>query len=189
MANFLTYRESYCHHDLLRLDTSPDALLKMMLATYWADMSLSLVGDSDSALLVLAKQIVDLKPSAPWLFIYRPVEECRESYQRYFTSHPYPGVPILTSAQAVRVFDRMRDAYLKAFSAVSKDRRMMIHFNELDNADILRRACLHLGVPFNLERSEMLSTFSVNIISEKVKVMDNPIEAWRKQMAADQTTS
>ncbi len=166
LANFFTWGNAFCHHDLLRLGFSVPTLKRKLQAT-----RAEFVGDSDSALLLLAPQLVAEFPESRWLLVRRPVADAVADFQKYFGGHPYPGLPPLTDSQAKDLFQRGDQQCEDLARLVPSDRLLQVRHDELDRLDCLRRIwewCVPL--PFEPERAEMLNTFNVSIISEKVKV-------------------
>lgn len=166
LANFFTWRESFCHHDALRMGLSVEALreqLESVPARY--------VGDSDSGLVMFAEQIVKEWPDARWLLVQRPVRECLESYQNYFPRHPYPSVPVLTGADAATVFDYMRRHCERLSGIVPSLNLAVMDADAMDDETSMRNMWQWIlpTVPFPLGRWRMLTTMNVRIISEKVQ--------------------
>lgn len=166
LANFFTWGNAFCHHDLLRLGCSVPELSKNLEAT-----RAEFVGDSDSALLLLAPEIVKAWPAARWVLVLRPVEEAVADFQAAFRAHPYPGIPQMSDAEAMTLFQRGEEQCRALARLVPKEQLMILTADALDHLGMLRQVwewCV--PQPFPAERAAMLNTFNISIISEKVTV-------------------
>lgn len=166
MANFLTWGNSFCHHDALRLECSVAGLRKQIeRCRAWY------VGDSDSGLMWFAEDIVKAWPDARWVLIRRPMQECLESYQNYFPRHPYPGIPVLKDADALTVFHEMEKISTRVTQHVPMGNLSIVQADGLDDENVMRAMWDWVlpGILFPVERWRMLNTMNVRIISEKVE--------------------
>jgi len=167
LANFLTWGNAFCHHDLLRLGCSVPALRRNLEAT-----RAEIVGDSDSALLHFAPQLVREFPTARWLLVKRPSAECARDFVSYFKAHPYPGIPPLTEAEAAALFLKAAAQCEALRDIVPAGCLLEMSHTELDSVPGLQRVWEWLlpTLPFDTARAAMLNTFNVSIISEKLPV-------------------
>lgn len=184
IANFLTYGPSYCHHDALRLGTTAEFLSDVFEKTWAEHVAVEHVGDSDSALLAIVPQLVDQFPTARWVLIERPAEEVIRSYTAAFGVKPYPQTPVLDIHQTRAMVEALQKWIDRLKNIVPAGRLLVLPFSDLDlegRALALWEWCVP-GASFSYERYEMLNTFSVNIITDKIRVMDHATEAWAKAL-------
>jgi len=160
LANLLTYGPSFCYHDGLRLDPN----LKKVSETRPAP----LVGNSDSSMLLRLPTWLERFPEARWVFVERPIEQCRVSYRDYFGKYPYPGAP-KKEADLSKVFRYIDLMVKRAKTLLPEDRTLKVRFSALDQEETIRAiwAWCVPGVEFPHERWQMLRTFGVNVRPDK----------------------
>jgi hypothetical protein len=185
LANLLTYGPSYCHHDALRLGTTPEFLEKMFTDTWWHNEDVEYVGDSDSGLLAIAPKVLKAFPDSRWVLIERPMEEAARSYFNAFKDTPYPQTPVMSLEQVRALYlciSDWKDAFKKI---VPGHLLMVVPFDRLGDEAVVASIwtwCVP-AIPFNYERFRMLNSFSVNIIPGKVEVMGDAAKRWAEVMA------
>lgn len=185
LANFLTYGESYCHHDALRFGTNTDFLRRYFDETASYDPSIERVGDSDSGLLAIAPQVARDFPDSRWVLIERDAEQCVASAHRVFGKIPYPGTPLLTE-EGFRSMMKTCSAWCQRVKDVVPEHNLMvIPFLGLEGEHTAHAVWdwCNPHTPFNFARYDMLNDLSVNIIPEKLKTMSNAVERWKGVMA------
>lgn len=172
LANFMTFGNSFCHHDGLLSGYSAGGLRKLFSETEDAEF----VGDSDSGLVSIAGAIERDIPGSPWVLVERPIEDALGSYQAYFPEHPHPSIPQIEPSQVSRVFDLCQKWCEELKDRVPSDRLMIVRFEDLDRVETMQRIwswCLRgAGAPyFSHRRFEMLHAMRVNVISEKLPAL------------------
>ena len=106
MANFLTWRDSFCHHDLLSECEHIDNLRGFLQVTA-KDNDCQFVGTSDSGLCIWHRELLELFPAAKVVVIRRDPLEAAEDYARNFGQSGYGGVAIPPKGQLNKMFKGM----------------------------------------------------------------------------------
>ena len=166
LANLFTWGDSFCHHDALRMGVSVEELKRQFVSTPG-----QYVGDSDSGLAAVARDVVNEWPHARWVIVLRPKQECLESYQKYFRHHPYPHCPVLTGADAATVFNYMEHWLQRVPAVVPAENLCIVESASLDDERVMRNVWKWLlpTIEFPAARWRMLNTMNVRIISEKIE--------------------
>lgn len=161
LANFFTTENCFCYHDALSF-ISP-----VNMPYQFTRHVETIVGDSDSALVIHMSIMLRLFPTAAWVFVRRPVEEAASSYWKTFGNR-YPCGP-QTQSECDRRFNMLEEQLDQAEGMVSN--KMAVQFSRLSNENTMRAMWDFLigDTPFNKERWRMLESMQVNIIPSKVR--------------------
>lgn len=132
LANWFTAGDAFCFHD-----ASKNGWTAASIAGQLNSVQARFVGDSDSGLLPVASDIVDLFPDARWLFVRNTVERSAASYRRAFPpENPYPGTPsVFDVEKMIEVGWKM---YEEAWSAVDPVNRRELRLDELSDCQVMR---------------------------------------------------
>lgn len=123
------------------------------------------VGDSDSGLLAYVDTLVARYPNARWLFLKNNVEKATKSFERYFTNgNEYPGTKGKDIHAAMVIAQKLYDAALPKVP-----NRLEVCPEAFDDA-VITKQIWHwlLPLPWNQQRYNMLNTFRINIIPQKL---------------------
>ena len=171
LANFFTWRESFCLHDAMAKGLNCRAVIDQLLALNYHH-----AGDSDPALVFIAKELQRLLPEARWLIVTRPKDEAMDSFARHFGARPYPGAP--TGKRLRDVYDAW-DAKLGETRALLRGGSYLeVPFEDLESKLVLEECWRFLvpGVRWDAARCDLLQRLQVNVHPEKVpKVLE---ETW-----------
>lgn len=172
LANLLTYGDCFCFHEAINRVSGTQ-----QLPALFEQAGRTIVGDSDSGVPLMFPEIDLLFPDANYLFVHRDFNEALASTQK-FLSEVSPQI-ILSMFEKLEAC--LRDMELR----LPRARRMSIGFRALDSfgvLDALNRFCTgrNFTTAAARDRVRMLTTFRINIISEKViRIMPAP----KRQMA------
>lgn len=162
LANFLTWGDAFCAHDLsmgcaslsqfaARIDALPGAF----------------PGVSDSALCLISDRVRAQWPDARWVILWRDPAKVRFSLQ---AMGAYPGLAKVGPDLAVEIVSRVEES-VKSFA---KDpRAMFVEYDDLDSMQKLYSIwqwCLRGRVPWCAERAAQLHRMKVEIIPERYEV-------------------
>ena len=127
------------------------------------------VGDADSGLPFIGRELRRLLPEARWLIVRRDITKARESFSKFFRERPYKGVPMERTALE-RIFDHCQEKLDELVAALPKGSYIECEFADLDSNLVLEEAWRFLtpGNPWNRTRCELLQTIEVNIKPEKL---------------------
>lgn len=137
LANFLTYKNSFCYHDLLAYCKDEQELKnKMNLFGY------DFIGTADTAGFLLPKH--DLFKHAPKVIIHRDSDDVIKSLENFLNAS--------VSKKWIRYIDEQ----------LNKVKGLHVNYSEINNN--LEKIWHHcLNVPYNHERAKLLSNFNVVI--------------------------
>lgn len=162
LANFFTQGESFCAHDAILGCDSLDAFERKLDALPGVFR-----GDSDSALLFFAPELLRRFPDARWVVVCRDPEEVVRSL---VAMPAYQNVPTYTSDRA-RLTVEM--AQQRIHPLVGHPRAKFVRFEDLEQTTVLFSLwqwCLRDRVPWCPERAALLSAMRVEVIPERMAV-------------------
>jgi hypothetical protein len=171
LANFFTTQTSFCLHDACKDGWTAEFIRDTLNA-----LPTPRVGDADSGLMMITAKLVEYFPNAHWLFIANTPERAAASYRKWFTpGNEYPGIPAEANIEAIMA--QAQTFYPQAWAAVPPSKRMEVAMDDLDQPGVMR-ACWEWcvpGMPWDEARYQLLDTFCVNILPQKVTVkLDGP---------------
>lgn len=145
LANYLTYRDSLCIHEMLSLFDSPQSCAEFMLNTAAHGQS---IGMSDSGAVWFQEALVKALPEARWVVIRRPVPQSERSFL-----HEH-GISVTLEGHNQKIEELIR--------RVSPPVRIF-DFHEIDERiHEIAEFCVP-GWPRNPLRDSMLKTFDVKL--------------------------
>lgn len=172
LANYLTYGQIWCHHDLLlrtpHMEWFDDALRRPFARV---------TGDSDSGLPLAYERLNQWYPKAKWIVVIRDQKAALKSYIHYFRAHPYQRQGPLNVEQveaAYRLLDN-RLSSLLVHPQISQ-RTLVVLFENLESSDTAWRILEFLGanavrgVPERIwrQRWKELNNMTLNPASKKI---------------------
>lgn len=168
LANFFTHGNSFCWHDAMRLGMKPHAVVEQLKRASTLP-GIQYVGDSDSGVMTIARELQLMLPEARWLVVHRSRDEARKSYDKFFGSRPYPEAPKDTRTLD-KAFDALAMNLARLTEILEPGSFIECQFDELDSKLVLEEAWRFLtpGNPWNPLRCELLQGLQVNVMPEKV---------------------
>lgn len=173
LANLLTFERTFCFHDGLKhLLTSPTRGAPDLLRGLFDTLPPGIrnIGDADSALALYGRVLVPAFPAARWVWVRRDLAVALDSYLEHFSERPYPGTERLSVMDFRTSFERIEAGCERVRELVPGERFMEIDFMDLEEYEPCLRLADFCGEPAAASRPrwEMLNTFRVNIIAEKI---------------------
>ena len=166
-----------CQHDILAHGTTMD-FMERELARGW-NPKITYMGDSDSALVAVAKEVDTRVPNSKWVLVERQTSDAMNSYKEYFGDVPY------SNRDLAAIFSQCSKWCEQLKATIGDGRLLVVPFQSLDDINCVNRIwgwCCPL-VPFNRERAIMLQSFSINVHLAKNKTMEDCVMEWRKKLA------
>ena len=159
VANFLTYGQVYCAHELCTVVRSVAEVpyLLRRLGTRYA-------GNADTAQALILPQLREVLPTAPVVVIRRPVAEVVESLEALA---PFGAAERGLTAQAVQVLARHVEAAARVPGA------LVLEYHELEQEATARALLAHVapGEPFHRARWAMLAGLQVQLTGERLRAV------------------
>jgi hypothetical protein len=156
LANLFSTGGVYCHHDLLGVVSSVEAMVKILRA----DAMGGRVGNSDSGLLACVPAMDAAFPYAKWVLVERNFEDAWADLRAFIESGPWQD--------DVKCSPELKDAMLAQWTTararlIQSPRVLSVPFAALEHETVLEQVWAHCvpGVRFDLRRLRLLQTFSV----------------------------
>jgi hypothetical protein len=170
LANFFTGPHSFCLHDgLLGCKTVRD-LVPQWQAAMWdypvREHPHIAMGDSDSALVLVAEQVLEAFPGSRWLHVTRPWEDAMESYLSAFKRGPaYLGETPQSAEQCKETFRRLAERNQALPDLVPEEDYFSVPFYALERRETMLEAWQWLmnGVAFPAARWRLLDSLNVQM--------------------------
>lgn len=167
LANFFTYAKSFCWHDA---STRGGEIGIHTLVKNLERVKSEYCGDSDSALIFYAGELVRIFPEARWLLVHRPAAEARASFLEFFRARPHPRIAP-DAAVAERIFSRCELELANLSNVLPRGRWIECAYEDLNSKLVLEEAWRFLtpGNPWSALRCELLQGLETNLMPEKVR--------------------
>lgn len=154
LANFLTWGNTFCYHDIFLRCQRPDEVLQLFAAAPGVA-----VGNSDPANLFFQDRLMQLFPSAKWVIVNRSPEDASRSARA-------AGMPPRTVELHVPKLAELR----------RKVDALLVPFEKLDQLAMAVGRYINPAFDSPAERNQMLSGFNVQIEKHLLrKAQDLPI--------------
>ena len=151
LANFLTYRESFCYHEAIRDVNSLDDLKKLL-----SNPKYKYMGSSDSSLPLFAEKVMNMFPDSKLVVVERDIVKVKKSLNKLFSEHDEIHNMLKMNMNAL--------GKLK-----SKYSHLLIQYESLDDVNVCKELweyCLP-DIEFNYERWRMLDLFKIDMHKTK----------------------
>lgn len=170
LANMLTYANSFCYHDGLGQCVRVSDLAHLFLSAS-DDLTINRIGNSDSGLSFVWKEVNEYFPEANWIIIRRPKEDCKTSFSNEFVgrSGGYAGIRSIDASSVAPVFDQIESNLEALVSGIPAFRLMQVSYNDLNDQEVCRKIWRKLvsGTSFNVKRWQILDSVKVTVIPSK----------------------
>ncbi|MEO8482175.1 MAG: hypothetical protein ABI634_08200 [Acidobacteriota bacterium] len=165
LANFLTYKDSYCFHEAIKACATPQDMRALFEAVQNSS-GVRFVGDSDSGIPFIVDGLMDEFPEAKLVVIERNLQDVVRSFKRAFSADDASAALVVKKTQLA--LERLKKKHVP----------LVIGFKELASEATVRQLWSHClpNVPFAQQRWKMLDGFKVEVIAENYLV-DFPPEA------------
>lgn len=162
LANFLTWGDAFCAHDLSMRCESVAQLAARIDALPGA-----FPGVSDSALCLIPDRIRAQWPDARWVVLRRDPAQVRFSLQ---AMGAYPGLAKVGPELAVEIVTRVE----QGLASFTRDPRVLfVEYDDLNSMEKLHTIwqwCLRGRVPWCAERAAQLHRMKIEVIPERYEV-------------------
>ena len=144
IANFFTYKNSFCYHEALSTCTTLEQFAGMKKDG-------CVTGNADSSLFVFSRQVVRVLPDAKLVLVNRKRKEIEKSLMEMFTRE----VATVTAANCEEAAGWLRE----------QPNCLEIDFEEIKEEQACKKMWEHCvdGDPFDRERWKMVSNFKIQV--------------------------
>lgn len=172
LANLLTHGPAFCYHERLGQCRRPaDLLYHFSLAQGYGDYQF--IGDSDSIIPLVAKEIIAAFPDARWVICWRDMQEAIDSYMDYFAAHRYAGQHQPKLDEVTKQFTALCELLGELPRLLRPKQYLEVTFQSLSNQNVQQAIwehCTHC-TPFDAHRARLLETLNINVAPEKVSFL------------------
>ncbi|MEO7520231.1 MAG: sulfotransferase [Gemmatimonas sp.] len=159
-ANFLTFGDSFCHHEA-SFDCATMAELQRAMTK--VPMFTNHIGNADPNLGLIPQKLLDTFPGARVVFIHRPIGDCVESLMAAATRERLPE----TNRDDLKaLMERASSGLAVLARALPEGRRVILGYNDMAKesaAKMIWEFCIP-GTPFPLHRWNLLKHLRVTTV-------------------------